>query len=151
MSQVVRFVAGCAVDMLTCGGTQAGVESLGTPLDATIQANSGELNFEHVFPLFHTQCGTRMLTDVQISGTAIMTADTQVTNADTFLASFTVHYAGRVSGFLPSGIFSTFQLFSQSEPTSSRQRHERFSLCSKHRSRAQSPSFPRTHRPRAGP
>lgn len=76
MSQVVRVVAACAVGVLACGVAQAGVESFGTPLGATIQANSGAVNFEYVLPLFNTQGGTRMLTDVQISGTAIMTADT---------------------------------------------------------------------------
>ncbi len=115
MSQVVRVVAACAAGVLACGVALAGVESFSTPIGATIQANSGEVNFEYVLPLFNTQGGTRMLTDVQISGTAIITADTQVTNTDTFLASFTVQYAGGISGLLPGGIFSAFQSSSQSE------------------------------------
>jgi hypothetical protein len=93
---------------------RADVETWHAPLSATISAFSGEQAFDFPLPLFDTQGGARVLTDVQIGGTAIMTGDTQVRNVDVLPVSLTVQFAAGVSGMLPGGLFSAFQFGSDS-------------------------------------
>lgn len=97
------------------GAAEAAVETRFTSFSATLNDFSGDVPFDYLVPLFNTQGGTRVLTDIQLSGTVLLTAETSARNVDVFVIPFTLQFAAGFNGSLPGGQFSAFGSDAQSE------------------------------------
>lgn len=77
-------------------------------LSASLNSMSGDSSFTYALPLFNEQGGTRVLTGVQITGSAMFATSTQVFNGDLTPYAITVTYSAGFTATLPSGSISAF-------------------------------------------
>lgn len=99
-----------------CGVAHAATESWLVPLSASLNSLSGDSSFTYPMPLFNEQGGTRVLTGVQITGSAMFATSTQVFNGDLTPYAITVTYAAGFTATLPSGSISAFDSETLAQP-----------------------------------
>lgn len=105
-----------ALSAACCGVAQAATETWLVPLSASLNGFGGDSSFTYSMPLFNQQGGSRILTGVQINGSAMFATSTQAFNGDVLPYSITVTYNAGFTATLPGGSITTFQSDSSSLP-----------------------------------
>lgn len=107
---VVSALAAC------CGTVHAATESWIVPLSGNLSGFAGDSSFSYTLPLFNEQGGTRVLTGVQVTGSAMFGTSTQAFNGDIQPYAVNVTYSAGFTATLPSGSINAFQSDVSSQP-----------------------------------
>lgn len=99
------------------GAARAETETWLVPLSASLSGVGGDSNFTYSMPLFNQHGGTRALTAVEITGSAMFATSTQAFNGDVLPYTITVPYSAGFTASLPSGVISAFQSGTSSQPS----------------------------------
>lgn len=116
MNRTCTAVVVSALSAVCCSGASAATETWLVPFGASLNGFGGESSFAYSLPLFNQQGGSRVLTGVQITGSAMYATSTQAFNGDVLPYSATVTYNAGFTATLPGGLISSFQSDSSSQP-----------------------------------